>query len=215
MPVALDWTAVDHPLASVRNKLTGIWKPIRDLWIDAGDAVTARPGFTAVLPRGKAGDSILVVADNSRTIFNGFLGSNFESGLIRSLFENELALILLTDTDGDGIPNSIELANGLDPEDPADAKGDPYVGELHGRIKTAWKVPSLETRGGVALGCVRLAADGSIDERKLWKPSGNQNLNRSVDQALRDASDMDKPVPSHLTNLLIVQGICFRFKLDD
>ena len=94
------------------------------------------------------------------------------------------------------------------------AKGDEYVGELHGRIKEFYSVPTLETQAGQALGCVRLTPDGKIAERKLYQPSGIANLDRAVNEALRKASDMERAVPSHLINLLTKQGICFRFNLE-
>ena len=40
-------------------------------------------------------------------------------GLIR------LQVVLAGDSDGDGIPDDVELANGLDPNNPVDAMGDP------------------------------------------------------------------------------------------
>lgn len=95
-----------------------------------------------------------------------------------------------------------------------EAKGDPYVGEIHGRIKKVWAIPTLETQTGEALGCVRLSPDGKIADRTLWKKSGIANLDRSVNEALRAASDMEEPVPAHLIFLLTKKGICFRFKLE-
>lgn len=94
-----------------------------------------------------------------------------------------------------------------------DAKGHPYVGELKGRIYSEWKVPTLETGSGVALGCVRLNTSGKIIDHGLKTPSKNSNLNRSVEIALRKAPDMEKPVPDKLKELLTVKGICFRFNL--
>lgn len=95
-----------------------------------------------------------------------------------------------------------------------DARGDPYVGELKGRINSEWKVPSLETEGGTAIGCVRLDEDGKIVDRELKKRSKNRNLARSVEVALKNATDMEKPVPAKLKSLLTVQGVCFKFSLD-
>lgn len=96
----------------------------------------------------------------------------------------------------------------------ADAHGDPYVGELKGRIYDVWKVPTLETGSGHALGCVRLEEDGTIALRELKERSENSNLNRSVELALKESTDMEKPVPDHLKDLLTVKGICFNFRLD-
>ena len=94
-----------------------------------------------------------------------------------------------------------------------EARGDPYVGELKGRIYDAWKVPALETGTGNAIGCVRLDKEGAIVDRELKKRSKNTNLDRSVEVALKDAPAMDKPVPDALVNLLTVKGICFNFAL--
>lgn len=95
-----------------------------------------------------------------------------------------------------------------------EAFGDPYVGELKGRIYKAWEVPSLETGAGNALGCVKLDEDGTILEREVVKKSSNANLNRSVYLALKESTDMDKPVPEHLKTLLTERGICFKFVLE-
>lgn len=95
-----------------------------------------------------------------------------------------------------------------------DARGEPYVGELKGRIYSAWKVPALETGTGKTVGCVRLDQDGTIKDRELKTRSENANLNRSVEEALREAPAMEAPVPDHLVELLTVKGICFNFKLD-
>jgi hypothetical protein len=92
----------------------------------------------------------------------------------------------------------------------AQAKGHEYVGELRGRIEAVWNIPSLEQDTGVALGCVRLAPDGNIVARVLEQKSGIANLDRSVNEALRNASDMERPVPKELT-YLTKAGICFAF----
>lgn len=94
-----------------------------------------------------------------------------------------------------------------------EARGDPYVGELKGRVYSAWKVPALETGNGKAIGCVRLDKEGVIVDRELKKRSKNTNLDRSVEVALKDAPAMDTPVPEALVNLLTVKGICFNFAL--
>jgi len=97
----------------------------------------------------------------------------------------------------------------------ADAKGDPYVGELAGRIQKAWRRPTLDTGKGEVFGCVTLSAKGRIVDRQLDQKSKNSTLNRSVEEALRNATQMDKPVPKHLKELLTVKGICFRFTPGD
>ena len=62
------------------------------------------------------------------------------------------------------------------------------------------------------LGCVKLDKDGKIVDRFVKKKSGNANLDRSVELALKQAPDMTGPVPDDLIDLMTVKGICFRFK---
>jgi len=96
-----------------------------------------------------------------------------------------------------------------------DAKGHPYAAELKGRIYSAWTVPSLETGSGEAQGCVKLDGDGKIVDRHVKKKSGNANLDRSVELALKQAPDMEEPVPEDLRSLITVKGICFRFTIEE
>lgn len=119
----------------------------------------------------------------------------------------------LSDTGSDEIPVEGSSA-GSEWGTEKEARGDPYVGELKGRIYDAWKVPALETGVGEALGCVRLNLEGEIVDRELKKRSKNSNLDRSVEVALKNASAMESPVPDKLTTLLTVNGICFKFVLD-
>jgi hypothetical protein len=119
----------------------------------------------------------------------------------------------LSDTGSDEVP--VEgAANGSEWGTEKQARGDPYVGELKGRIYSVWKVPALETGVGEALGCVRLNIEGEIVDRELKKRSKNSNLDRSVEVALKDAPPMETPVPDKLKTLLTVNGICFKFVLD-
>ena len=92
-----------------------------------------------------------------------------------------------------------------------DAKGHPYAAELKGRIYSVWTLPTLETGTGEVHGCVKLDESGKIVDRHVKKKSGNANLDRSVELALKQAPDMDKPVPDELRSLITVKGICFRF----
>jgi hypothetical protein len=96
-----------------------------------------------------------------------------------------------------------------------DAKGHPYAAELKGRIYSAWSVPSLETGSGEAQGCVKLDESGKIVDRHVKKKSGNANLDRSVELALKQAPDMEEPVPEDLRALITVKGICFRFTIEE
>jgi outer membrane biosynthesis protein TonB len=93
-----------------------------------------------------------------------------------------------------------------------DARGHPYAGELKGRIHSAWELPAIEQGTGEVVGCVKLDKDGKIVDRFVKKKSGNANLDRSVELALKQAPDMKEPVPDDLIDLMTVKGICFRFK---
>ncbi|HET6613169.1 MAG TPA: TonB C-terminal domain-containing protein [Kofleriaceae bacterium] len=92
-----------------------------------------------------------------------------------------------------------------------DARGDPYVGELKGRIFKAWQLPTLVAKDFEAVGCVRLDSKGKIKVHELLEPSKNAKVDQSVKQALKNATPMEEPVPAHLVKLLTEQGICFKF----
>lgn len=94
----------------------------------------------------------------------------------------------------------------------ADARGDPYVGELKGRVFKAWQLPTLVAKDFLAVGCVRLNAKGKIKYHELLEPSKNPKVDQSVKQALKNATSMEAPVPAHLRKLLTEQGICFKFR---
>lgn len=96
------------------------------------------------------------------------------------------------------------------------SKGDPYMQELAGLVFAAWEVPSLETGEGTAIGCVRLGADGSIVDTRLWQETKNANIDRSVKLALRGAQEQRKPgeapVPRHLLDAT-TRWTCFNFSV--
>ena len=92
-----------------------------------------------------------------------------------------------------------------------DAKGHPYAGELKGRLKSAFRVPSLEQGTGVPEACVKLDRSGKIVDRFFKKKSGNANVDRAVQVALKEAPDMEEPVPDDIIDLMTKDGICFRF----
>jgi outer membrane biosynthesis protein TonB len=116
----------------------------------------------------------------------------------------------LSSTGADEIPKE-GSASGSQWGTEKDAKGIPYAGELKGRIYSVWQLPSLETGTGEAEGCVKLDKKGKIVERHIRKKSGNANLDRSVELALKQAPDMEDPVPDEHLDLFTEQGICFRF----
>lgn len=98
-----------------------------------------------------------------------------------------------------------------------DARGDPYVGQLVGRMTTNpdLVVPSVVTETGLETwGCVKLHPDGRIAERAIDDDhkSGNRTFNRAVEERLRLTTDMDEPVPPHLVDLLVKRGICVPYR---
>ncbi len=132
----------------------------------------------------------------------------------QTLSEHRLSDDDLSSTGVDEVPRE-GSADGSKWGTEVDAKGHPYAAELKGRIYSVWTVPSLETGAGEAHGCVKLDESGKIVDRQVKKKSGNANLDRSVELALKQAPDMDKPVPDELRSLITVKGICFRFTIEE
>ena len=92
-----------------------------------------------------------------------------------------------------------------------DAKGDPYVGELIGRMTKDFTVPTVvRQRNLTTYGCVRLSAAGKLVERSVPEEhkSNERTFDRAVEERLKLAFDMDKPVPGHLVDLLVKKGAC-------
>lgn len=95
------------------------------------------------------------------------------------------------------------------------AKGDPYVGELVGRVMKDFTVPSVVTEEGLETwGCVRLEANGKVAEWKIdpEHKSKSHAFNSAVEDKLKNTTDMEQPVPDHLKKLLVEQFACVRFK---
>jgi hypothetical protein len=91
------------------------------------------------------------------------------------------------------------------------AKGDPYVAELIGRMTKDFVVPTLVSDTTLKTwGCVKLDDSGKIVDREIDKEhkSRSHAFNSAVEERLKESTDMDKPVPSHLKHLLVEQGAC-------
>jgi hypothetical protein len=91
------------------------------------------------------------------------------------------------------------------------AKGDPYVGELIGRMTTDFVVPTVVAdQSLVTFGCVKLDESGKIVDRAIDPDhkSRSHAFNSSVEDRLKDTTDMDKPVPSHLKKMLVGKFVC-------
>lgn len=94
--------------------------------------------------------------------------------------------------------------------------GDPYLGELIGRMTVDFTVPGTVPAGqGLETwGCVRLEADGRVADRKLdpEHKSRSYAFNSAVEDRLRKATDMDRRVPDHLKKVLVEQFACVPFR---
>jgi hypothetical protein len=91
------------------------------------------------------------------------------------------------------------------------AKGDPYIGELIGRMVKDFVVPSVVSDSShKTWGCVKLDDSGKIVERKVdpEHKSRSHAFNSAVEERLRLTTDMDKPVPNHLKKLLVENFAC-------
>ncbi len=91
------------------------------------------------------------------------------------------------------------------------AKGDPYVGELIGRMTTDFVVPTVVSdQSLVTWGCVKLDESGKITDRVIdpEKKSRSYAFNSAVEERLKLTTDMDKPVPSHLKKMLVGKFVC-------
>ena len=91
------------------------------------------------------------------------------------------------------------------------AKGDPYVGELIGRMTTEFVVPSVVSDPNLMTwGCVKLDADGKIKDRALDPDhkSGSHAFNSAVEARLKKTTDMEQPVPNYLKAMLVGKFVC-------
>jgi hypothetical protein len=91
------------------------------------------------------------------------------------------------------------------------AKGDPYVGELIGRMITDFTVPSVVSDPSlVTWGCVKLDAEGKIMDRALdpEHKSNSHAFNSAVEARLKRTTDMEQPVPNYLKAMLVGKFVC-------
>ena len=94
------------------------------------------------------------------------------------------------------------------------SKGDPYVGELVGRMTTNpdLMVPSVVPTGDnlETWGCVKLAKSGKIVDREIpdEHKSKNRAFNRAVEERLKATTDMDKEAPAKLVG----RWLCVPYK---
>jgi hypothetical protein len=95
------------------------------------------------------------------------------------------------------------------------AKGDPYVGELIGRMTVDFTVPSVVSEDGLLTwGCVMLDDSGRITDRKIDPDhkSRSHAFNSAVWERLKQATDMEAPVPDHLKSMLVGKFVCATYR---
>jgi hypothetical protein len=91
------------------------------------------------------------------------------------------------------------------------AKGDPYIGELIGRMTKEFVVPSVVSDTSLkTFGCVKLDEQGRIQDRALDPDhkSRSHAFNSAVERRLQETTDMDKPVPDKLKKMLVGKFVC-------
>lgn len=94
--------------------------------------------------------------------------------------------------------------------------GDPYLGLLKSTFLRLWEYPEILDDVGTPIGCIRLKDDGSIEEVRLATPSGNGDLDASVEKALADfmkkVNEDPTPVPPQLSDLTRIP-LCWRMNV--
>jgi hypothetical protein len=95
-------------------------------------------------------------------------------------------------------------------------EGDPYLGELAGRMQEHYEVPTNvpEGTGLTAWGCVSLNPDGTVRDAKVDPEhrSANATFNSAVLRTVKQTSNMPSAVPKHLKEQLVEGYQCVEFK---
>jgi hypothetical protein len=115
------------------------------------------------------------------------------------------------DVNEEGDPNGSEFGTLLK------AEGDPYVGELVGRMKKNFEYPKLVDQTVEVWGCVKLDGSGKLLDRQLdpGRSEGPAPFVSAVRKALDETTDMEQPVPDHLKKQLVGKFVCTNFKSGD
>jgi hypothetical protein len=97
-----------------------------------------------------------------------------------------------------------------------ESKGDPYFQKLVGDLLEGWEFPEILRNSGLPVGCLRLSAEGKIQDTFFKEKSDNLELNDSVERALSAVkklrNERPEPVPTHLLKAAITQWVCFKFR---
>lgn len=96
------------------------------------------------------------------------------------------------------------------------SSGDPYFQKLVGDLLSGWEYPEILQDSGVPVGCLRLSADGKIQDTLFKQKSDNSELNDSVERALKTVEKLrnqsPSPVPTHLLKAATTKWVCFKFQ---
>lgn len=112
---------------------------------------------------------------------------------------------------GDDDENRAGRPDGVDHGTAIEASGDPYVGDLLGRIGQLFEAPKMITQPRKAQACVRLSRGGRIVDYVIAEKSGDPRFDGAVEKALikaRNSIDLDD-VPGHLVPILVKGYGCF------
>ena len=97
-----------------------------------------------------------------------------------------------------------------------ESKGDPYFQKLVGDLLESFEFPEILQDAGEPVGCLRLSAEGKIQDTLFKQKSDNGDLNNSVEQALtaikKLRNDNPSPVPTHLLKAATTKWVCFKFQ---
>lgn len=97
--------------------------------------------------------------------------------------------------------------------------GNPYLGALKSGVMRAWEYPEILSDVGTPVGCIQLNLDGTIDKIEVKVPSGNAELDDSVERALTEFQKKNnkepKPLPTTPDDLsyLARMELCWRMKV--
>ncbi len=97
-----------------------------------------------------------------------------------------------------------------------ESRGDPFFQKLVGDLLEKFEFPEILKDAGQPVGCLRLSADGKIQDTLFKQKSDNSELNDSVERALsavqKQRNQNPIPVPTHLLKAATTKWVCFKFQ---
>lgn len=97
--------------------------------------------------------------------------------------------------------------------------GNRYLGALKSGFMRGWEYPEILSDVGIPIGCIQLEEDGTIKDTRLLQPSGNAELDDSVERALVDFQKKNNkeptPLPTTPDDLTFLKRmpLCWRLKV--